>query len=133
MTSLIFLTTTTNASVLADGIIPLTTISRRKGCAVQEAINGASLNKPGYYSINASITFTAGETGDVTVVLQKNGVDVPGITATETVGTATTEVHTINLTGTVRVYCNEIAVINLVNTGIAIDVSNVSLKVEYLN
>lgn len=55
------------------------------------------------------------------------------MSASATVTTATTEVNTIIITGIVRVLCSEApAVFTLINTGIPITVSNVSLAVEYV-
>ena len=132
--SLIFMTTTTDAAVLANGIIPLTTIQRRRGRAIQNGTNSVLLNMPGYYKITGSVTFTAPAAGVVNIQLQKNNVDVPGIAVGETITTATTEVRTLNINGIVRVYCNEdIATLTLVNNGVAITVQNVALDVEYLD
>ena len=131
--NLAFLTTTTVTPVLADGLIPLTTIQRKYGCAITPNGNSLYLNRVGYYKINASITFSAPEAGVVTVKLQKNDVDVPGITASSTVTTADTEVRTINLSGIVRVTCCDgISTLTLVNSGVDADIQNVSFDVEYL-
>ena len=132
--SLIFMTTTTEASVLANGIIPLTTIQRRRGRAIQNGTNSVLLGGAGYYKVNASVTFTAPVAGITRIKLQKNNVDVPGITAGTTITTATTEVRTLNISGIVRVFCNEdIATLTLVNNGVAITIQNVSLDIEYLD
>lgn len=132
--SLIFMTTTTDAAVLANGTIPLTTIQRRRGRVIQNGTNSVLLNMPGYYKVTGSVTFTAPAAGVANIQLQKNNVDVPGITAGETITTATTEVRTLNISGVVRVYCNEdIATLTLVNNGVAITVQNVALDVEYLD
>ena len=131
--SLIFMTTTTDSSVLANGIIPLTTIQRRRGRVIQNGTNSVLLNTPGYYKVTGSVTFTAPAAGVVNIQLQKNNVDVPGMTAGTTITTATTEVRTLNISGIVRVYCNEdIATLTIVNNGVAITVENVALDVEYL-
>ena len=131
--SLIFMTTTTNSSVLANGIIPLTTVQRRRGRVIQNGTNSVLLNAPGYYKVTGSITFTAPVAGIITAQLQKNNINVSGVTASATITTATTEVRTLNISGIVRVYCNEdVATLTLVNTGLAITVQNVALDVEYL-
>lgn len=132
--SLIFMTTTTEASVLANGIIPLTTIQRRRSRSIQNGTNSVLLNSSGYYKINASITFTAPAAGVVTVKMQKNNNDIPGVTASTTITTADTEVRTLNLSGIVRVFCNEdVATLTLINSDSAITVQNVSLDIEYLD
>ena len=131
--SLIFLTTTTEASVLANGVIPLTTIQRRRGKTIQNGTNSILLNLPGYYKVTGTITFTAPVAGNIAVQLQKNNSDVSGITSSTTITTATIEIRTLNISGLVRVYCNEgITTLTLVNAGLAITVQNVALDVEYL-
>lgn len=131
--SLIYMITTTDSSVVANGIVPLTTIARRKGCAVQNGANSVILTKPGYYKVTGTVTYTAPVAGDVTFVVQKNGVAVPGLTSSQTVTTATTEINTAAFSGIVRVLCSESgATLTVVDTGVAITTSNVSLSVEYL-
>ena len=131
--SLIMMTTTTASSVLANGIIPLTTINRRRGGVVNGGTNSVLLGRPGYYKINANITFTAPAAGIVAVKLQKSGLDVVGATASTTITTATTEVRSLSISALVRVFCNEdLATLTLVNNGVAITTSNVEIDVEYL-
>ena len=133
MSSSIFMITTTTNSVLPNGIIPLTSIARKKGCIISQGVNGVILTKPGYYKINATVTFTMPAAGEATVILTKNNVALPGITATTHISTATTENATIALTGIVRVFCNEgQVVLSLLNTGLAITEENVAFDVEYL-
>ena len=131
--SLIFLTTTTDASVLANGVIPLTTIQRRRCKAIQNGTNSVLLGAPGYYKVTGTVTFTAPVAGIARIKLQKNNIDVPGVTSGTTVTTATTEVRSLSINGIVRVYCNEdVATLTLINSGVAITVQSVSLDVEYL-
>ena len=132
--SLIFMTNTTNASVLANGVIPLTTIQRRRCRSIQDGTNSIILNSAGYYKVNGSVTFTAPAAGTISVKLQKNNVDVQGITASTTITTANTEVRTLNISGIVRVMCNEgVATLTLVNSGLEVTIQNVSLDIEYLD
>lgn len=132
--SLIFMTTTTEASVLSNGIIPLTTIQRRRGKSIQSGNDSILLAPNGYYLVSGSITFTAPAAGDVSVKLQKNNVDIPGITASTTITTPTTEVRTLNINGIIRVFCNEdVANITLINSGVAITVQNVALNITPIN
>lgn len=133
MKDLIYMTTTTNASVLANGVIPLTTIQRRTGCALQDGTNSIIFRAAGYYKVNGSITFTAPVAGNVTITAQKNNINIPGITASTTITTANTEIRTLNINGIVKVFCSERgSSLTLVNSGVAITVQNVSLDVEYL-
>lgn len=128
--SLIYMTNTNPVDVAAGGTIPFS-VTRRTGCAIQNGTNSIILKKPGYYSINATVTFVAETEGDVTVELQKNNVAIPGITASVSAETATSGLYTLNLTGILRVFCYEgDAILTLVNnSSVALTVSNVSLQV----
>lgn len=131
--SLIYLITTTTNAVASNGIIPLQTIARRRGNVVEQSGNSVILNRPGYYKINGSVTFNAPAAGVATVKTQKNGVDIPGLTASTTITTANTEERTLNINGVIRVVCGESAAsITLINSGVAISETNVSLDIEYL-
>lgn len=121
---------TTSTTVAASSTIPLTTIIRRYGCDI-DLVNGAPiLKKAGYYLVNATITFTSADTGDVVVSLLNDNVAVVGATASATVTTATTEVNTISITAIVRSFCGSVPdTLALYNTGIAITTSNVALDI----
>ena len=132
--SLIYMINNGASSVLANGIIPLTTIARRRCKCIQNDNNSIVLNASGYYKVNATITLTAPEAGVVSIALQKNGTVIPGMVGSTTITTADTEVRQVVINGVVRVGCCEGAVsITLVNTGVAITTSNVSIDVEYLD
>ena len=133
-TNLTFMTTTTEQSVLANGIIPLTTIQHKYQSITFPVNNGVLLRKSGYYSVTGTFIVTAPAAGDVTITLQKNGVNVPGITATETVTTADTEFRTLVFNGIVKVGCCEAPVtLGIVNEGVAITLQNATFNVEYLD
>lgn len=132
--SLIFMVTPTTANVAANGVLPLSSIARRRGRTITSETDSILLGAAGYYKINATITFTAPAAGNVTIVARKNGADIQGLTATETITTATTENRTITLSGVIRVLCSEAsASITLVNTGVAIATSNIAVDIEYLD
>lgn len=126
--SALFAITPTTATVAAGGALPLTTVARRITPRIQLGSDSANVAVPGYYELNATITFTADTAGDVTIATYQNGEAIPGIVATETITTATTENRTITLTGLVRVRCEPIA-ITLVNvSAVAITTSNIALS-----
>ena len=132
--SLIYMINNGVSSVLANGVIPLTTIARRRGKCIQNDSNSIILNAPGYYKVNVTVTLSAGAAGIVSIALQKNGITIPGMTGATTITTATTENRQVVINGIVRVNCYEgAAALTLVNTGIAITTSNVSIDVEYLD
>lgn len=131
---LIMLVTTTSQDVSVNSVIPLTTITRRRGCALANTVSNTIIaSKPGYYSVKGTVTFTAPVAGNATISLVKNNIPVEGVTSSETITTATTEVRTVPVSGIVRVSCNEVNVpFNLTVSGIAITVSNAELDFTYL-
>lgn len=127
--SAIFMANTASTSVGANAAVPFGTVNRRFGCSLNGTTGGIVVNEPGYYLVTANISYTAPDTGNVTVALQQDGVSVPGATASDTVGTATTEINNITVTGIVRVMCGSAPdTITLQNTGVAITTSNVAIS-----
>lgn len=127
---MLYAITTTSSSVASNGVFPLTTISRRTGCINELINNGIVIKKAGYYQATASITFTTPTAGLVTVQLYKDGVAVPGATASVTTGD-TTSVNTLTLDLPTRVFCHEgTPVYTLVNTGVAVTASNITLEIR---
>jgi len=128
--SAIYMTNTNSTNVLANSIIP-NFINKKVGCAMFWMNNSVLITKPGYYKIAATVTFSAEEAGDVVLTMQKNGIDIPGITATETITTPDTEIRTVTLQGIIRVLCHEGEVfLTLFNKSeSAITTSNVSISI----
>ena len=132
--SLIYVINTGATAVLANGIIPLRTIARRRCRCIQSDNDSIILNAPGSYHVTATVTYTAPAAGNINISVLKNGVAVPGLTGGSTITTANTQVQQITINGIVRVGCGEgAAVLTLVNNGLAINTSNVSVDVEYLD
>ena len=131
--SLIDVATTTSTSVLANGVIPFSTIVRRRGKEVQQAGNSVIISDCGsnFYLVNVTATFTAPVAGDVTLTLQQNGSEVIGGTASTTITTATTETRSLSFSAIVRTYNSQsiVDVLTLVNSGVAITLSNVAMSV----
>lgn len=129
--SAIFMINTGASTVSAGSAIP-STVARRTGCAIMGSDGMIMLRKPGYYKVSTTVTCTASAADDVTIVMQKNGVNIPGITATETFTTANTQTKTLYLEGIVKVLCYEgIPVLTIVNAsdGVSITTSNVAFTV----
>lgn len=123
----------TPTAVAVGGVIPLGGLIRRYGCDI--ALNGNAVNiyggreNAGYYDVDASITATLTAAGAVTATLYKDGVAVPGATATET-GAASGTVN-LNLTALVRQPCCAAgAALTLVLSGVEATVDNVALRVQ---
>ena len=73
----------TPTAVAVGGVIPLGGLIRRYGCDIALNGNAVNLAGTGYYDVDASITATLTAAGAVTATLYKDGVAVPGATATE--------------------------------------------------
>jgi len=132
--SLIYLTTPSAASIAENGVLPLTTIVRRRGQCIQQSNDSVVLGAPGYYHVSVNATFTAPAAGDVTFELRQDNLPVSGGTASTTITTAETEVRSLSFEAIIRVPCCAAPVtLSVVNTGVAITTSNISLAVEYLD
>ena len=119
----------TDTAVTAGGVIPLGSLIRRYGCDIALNGNAVNLTSTGYYDVDASITATLTAAGTVTVTLYKDGVAVPGATASET-GTASGTVN-LNIPALVRqACCVSGSALSLVLTGAAATVNNVALRVQ---
>lgn len=132
--SLIYLATPTVSAVAENGVLPLTTIVRRRGVSIQQSNDSIVLGTPGYHHVSVSVTFTAPAAGDVTITLLQNGTPVQGATASTTITTATTEVRSLSFDAIVRVpCCGSPTILTVVNEGVAITTSNIAVDVEYLD
>lgn len=92
--SAIYTALTTPSVVAAGGTIPIGTLARRYGRCLGVEGNGIAIVDSGYYDVDVSITVLPTEAGAITATLQKDGVPVPGATAT---GTAAAAGNAVNL------------------------------------
>lgn len=132
--SLIYLATPNANSVAANGILPLTTIVRKRGGSIQQSNDSIVLGASGYYKVSLTATFTAPAAGVVSLQLSQDGVAVQGATASTTITTATTEVRSLSIDAIVRVSCcGGPVTLTILNSGVAINTSNIAINVEYLD
>ena len=124
----------TPSAVAVGGVIPLGSLIRRYGCDL--SLNGNAVNitggnqSAGYYDVDASLTVAPAAVGTVTVTLFKDGVAVPGATASATAAAANDALD-LNITALVRqVCCAAGSALTLVLTGAAASVENVALRVQ---
>ena len=119
----------TPTAVAVDGVIPLGSIIRRYGCDVALNGNAVNITGAGYYDVDASVTVTPAAAGTVTITLYKDGVAVPGATASETA--AANGTVDLSIPALVRqVCCAAGSALTLVLTGAAATVNNVALRVQ---
>ena len=115
------------------GTLSLGSIIRRYGCDLN--LNGNSItvngcNDAGYYDFKASVTAAPTAAGTVTVTLFRNGVAVPGATASAAVSTAGNPVA-LPIAALIREFCcGDDSALTLVLSGAAATVSNVAVVVE---
>ena len=127
----------TTQEVAANGLLTFSTDRILTGCTATRNGQTFQLNKPGYYYVtfNADGAATTA-VGDIVVVLQNNGIAVPGAIATQTVAAADDAVNLAFAT-IIRVPPSCCAVDNtanltLVNTGVATTYTNVNINITKL-
>ena len=127
----------TSQEVAINGLLTFTTDRILTGCTATRNGQTFQLNKPGYYYVtfNADGAATTA-VGDIVVVLQNNGVAVPGAIATFTT-TVADDATNLGFSTIIRVPPSCCAVDNtanltLVNTGVAATYTNVNINITKL-
>lgn len=119
----------TPTAVAIDGVIPLGSLIRRYGCDISLNGNAVNLTGTGYYDVDASITVAPTAAGTVTATLVKDGVAIPGATASAAAAAGAPTV--LSFPALVRQACCAAgSALTLVLTGAAATVNNVALRVQ---
>ena len=117
-------------SVLDGGQINLGTVVRRFGCNCELSGNGIVIEGVGYYKIDVAATVIPSAIGTATITAYKDGVEIPGATASAEVTAADTAVA-IPLDGVVRLMCCDSAsTITFVLSGVDADVVNFPVTIQ---
>lgn len=121
---------TTNGTAVADGgTLPLSTIVRRYGCAVNLSGNTIRLAENGYYDVKATVTLQAtAATSPYTVTLYQDGVPVNGATSSG-VAAAAGDLITLPIAALVRSQCAP-SLLSIVVSGTAAETANTAIVVE---
>lgn len=128
--SAIYTAMQTPTEVAVNGVIPLGSLIRRYGCDISLNGNAVNIVGKGYYDVDVSITVSPTAAGTVTATLIKDGVVVPGATASANAAAAGAPV-TLAFPALVRqACCASSSALSLVLTGAASTVSNVALRVQ---
>lgn len=128
--SLIQVANQSTQAVAINSIIPLGSTQRRYGCNLRLSGNGIEVSGEGYYTVDASVSIAPTATGNVTVALYNNGVQVPGAIAYGSVSTAANPVNLcINTTIRQSCCCDSADNLTLVLLAGAGNVQNVSMRV----
>lgn len=119
----------TPTAVAIDGVIPLGSLIRRYGCDISLNGNAVNLSGTGYYDVDVSITVAPTAAGTVTATLVKDGVAIPGATASAAAAAGAPTV--LSFPALVRqACCAADSALTLVLTGAAATVNNVALRVQ---
>lgn len=119
----------TPTAVAVDGVIPLGSLIRRYGCDISLNGNAVNLSGAGYYDVDASVTVAPTAAGTVTATLVKDGVAIPGATASAAAAAGAPTV--LSFPALVRQACCAAgSALTLVLTGAAATVNNVALRVQ---
>ena len=127
----------TSQDVAVNGLLTFTTDRILTGCTITRNGPTFQLNKPGYYYVtfnaDGAVTTTP---GDVVLVLQNNGVAIPGAMATVTVAAAD-DATNLAFSTIVKVppsccAIDNTAMLTLVNTGVAATFTNVNINITKL-
>lgn len=126
----IYVVNNSTQEVADNGIINPGTIIRRFGPGVGVSGNGIQVDGTGYYSLNTSITLAPTDIGEVTVTVFKNGIAIPGATATTTVAAAN-DIVNLSIDALIRetgccYYNNGPASLTFVVTGVDVSVTNIA-------
>ena len=130
--SAIYVANISAQNVAINGVINPGTIIRRFGPNLGLSGNAIQIDGAGYYDIEASITAAPTAAGNVTVTVFKDGVAIPGATATQSTTAANNPVN-ISISSLVREFCpccDGLSNLTFVLTGTAAAVSNVAIVIE---
>lgn len=130
--SAIYTTNTTGQTIAAGNMIPVGVTARRYGCNLKQDGNAITMAGQGYYLIDVSATVTPAAAGTVSLTARKDGVDIIGAIASETVAAAATETN-LHITTIARNVCGcESSILSFVLTGGEADVDNMAVTVVKL-
>jgi hypothetical protein len=130
--SAIYIVNNTPQNVADGGTINLGTIIRRFGQCLNLSGTGIQLLSPGYYDVDASITIEPATATEITVTMYKDGVAVPGATATDVSADANDPVN-LSISSLVRKFCpcaDGIESLSFQISGAAASVTNIAVVVE---
>ena len=130
--SLIYVVNTSTQNVLVNGIITPGTIIRRFGQNLGLSGNGIQISGPGYYKIEGSFTLAPTAAGEITVTAYLDGVEIPGVVATETAGTEGDFIN-LSVVGVIKEgcpCCDGLKTLTFVLSDTAASVTNSSIVVE---
>lgn len=131
--SLAYAANTQSQVIGTGGVINFGNPIRRYGCNCNVSGGNATIKGNGYYSISAAVTLLATAAGTVVVTLLKNGVAIPGATASATLVAGNT--YQLNIPAAVTretgcgCGCGDASTITAVITGVGATVDSAAITV----
>ena len=127
----------TDTSVLANSVVHIgsTLTTGYDRCNIERVGNSIAIYDrcSNGYKVTVNVTFTAPVVGTVTLLVQQNGSNVTGATASTTITTAATEVRNLSFSTIIKSTAGATNdIITLLTGGLAITTSNVEFDVERL-
>ncbi len=129
--SLAYAANTQNQVLGVGSVINFGNAVRRFGCNCNISGGNATVKGNGYYDISATITVLATAAGTTVVTLYKNGVAIPGATASATLVAGNTYQLTIPAAVTRETgCCNDAATITAVVSGVGFTATSAAITVD---
>lgn len=126
--SALYMANTSTQTVVVGGQINFGSIIRRFGQNISGSGSVINLNGMGYYDVDTNINILATAAGTVTITLYKDGVAIPGATASVIV--ASGEEVQVSIPCLVREKCCCESSITAIVSGIGTDIANASIVVS---
>lgn len=129
--SLAYAANTQDQVIGAGGVINFGTAIRRYGCNCNISGGNATVKGNGYYTLSAAVTLLATAAGTTVITLYKNGVAIPGATASATLVAG--NVYQLNIPAAVTretgCGCADVSTITAVVSGTGFTATNVAVTV----
>lgn len=113
--------------IALNGIVNFGNVVRKYGCNIQLSGGNATVEGKGYYNVDVNITAAPTTAGTMTVKVFKDGVVVPGASASLTA--VADSVYSVTIPATIRQSCCCDSVITVQVQGTPATVSNASIRV----
>lgn len=124
--SLVYAANTATQAVPVNGTINFGNVVRRYGCDTNVAGGILNVSGIGYYSIDANFEFEGTGTGVAVITLYKDGAAIPGAVAKRSTAADTT--YAVTIPTEVRQKCCCESPITAVVSGVAINVTNATIR-----
>ena len=132
--SAIYVVNTSTQDIVDGGTVNFGSTQRRFGCNLMQAGNAIQMNGSGYYKIISSLTLEPTAASTITATFYKDGVAIPGASASATVAAVDTTIN-LNIVAITRencCCCDDISNITCVISGGAVTGLNIATAVEKL-